>query len=1216
MTFLEVLRFEFVYQVRRLLTWVYFVLLAVIAFLFVRTGALEDALFGDFFVNSPFVIATVSVFGSLFWFVTAGGVSGDAGARDVETGMHPITYTAPVRKIEYLGGRFAAAFAVHALIMLAVPAGVMIAVYGPGIDPDVVGPFRIAAYVTAYAFIALPNAFVGTTVQFAWAALGRRSIGSYVGSVFLFFVAYGGMFALVVFLGRQDLAMFFDVFGQVFITSDLILGWTPIEKSTRLITFTGPLLWSRLFWLGIAACTLVFTYVRFRTTHPTVGVWWSRLLRRPPAHAPTPAAPSERSESKGISIPQVEQAFGVATDRRQTLRIARTSFWTIATSRAGLVPLTAIAALVVVVLPQNMENMGTPLLPRTEYVLSFLTAALTSPFTPWVIVPLLVALYAGELVWREREVGLGEICDAAPVPDWVIFLGRFLGLSLILVCWEVLLLIAGVLVQVRMGYQAHEIGLYVKVLFGLQLPDYLLFAVLALTIHGLANQKYFGHLIAVLAYASIVLIGFVGIRHNLLVYGGAPAWFYDDMRGFGQSIAPWVWFHLYWGAWALLIAVGATLLWVRGKESGLRPRLQMARGRFTHPMARMTALAAGLVVAIGGFIFYNTNVLNAYMTAWQRAERRAEYERRYVRYTGVPQPRVTASRLRVEIYPERRAVEIRGSYTLLNDTATAVDSIQLATQPGVETSTVVFDPPAAELVNDDEHGHRIYALDTPLQPGGSLRLDFEVDVEPKGFRNDGIDLSVVEKSTFFRSQTWLPAIGYQPTREIIAPAERRRHGLEQRPLFPLLDEAQQDITGEGSGLDADRIDFEAVVGTSGDQIAVAPGVLRRTWMEGGRRYFDYATDAPIGTEQTFFSAAYAVHEERWNPSRGSGPGVEVQVYHHPKHAANVERMLRSVRACLERYTREFGPYPWPHLRLVENPGRGIGAHASASTIDFTEGFTRFDPRDDPHGLDLPFAVIAHEMGHEWWGAQLPIAYVEGAPLLSESAAWYSAMGVVKETYGDDHLQRLLRFFRQPYPIPPIRQSVPLLRAMDPYAAYRKGPFAFRAMAEYIGEERVNLAFRRLLEAHRSGTPPPATSRDLYRELEAVTPDSFQYLLRDLFEENTFWELQTERATSAQTGTDEWQVTLDLRARKVRVDPAGIETEVPMDEPIQIGVFAPALPGPDYGETLYLQRHRIRSGQQTITVTVPGRPSDAGIDPFHLLIELERFDNVEKVTAEK
>ncbi len=171
-----------------------------------------------------------------------------------------------------------------------------------------------------------------------------------------------------------------------------------------------------------------------------------------------------------------------------------------------------------------------------------------------------------------------------------------------------------------------------------------------------------------------------------------------------------------------------------------------------------------------------------------------------------------------------------------------------------------------------------------------------------------------------------------------------------------------------------------------------------------------------------------------------------------------------------------------------------------------------------------------------------------------------------------------------------------------------------ALSEYIGEDRVNDALRHLLEEHGSGAPPLPTSLDLYRELQAVTPDSLQYLLHDLFEANTFWELETERATAEQTEAGTWQVTLDVQARKLVVDTAGVETPVPMDDWVEIGVFAPAEEGNGLGEPIYLQKHRIRSAEQTITVTVPRKPARAGIDPYHLL-DWERGDNTEEVKIE-
>ena len=124
--------------------------------------------------------------------------------------------------------------------------------------------------------------------------------------------------------------------------------------------------------------------------------------------------------------------------------------------------------------------------------------------------------------------------------------------------------------------------------------------------HVAVNQKYIGHLVAILAVV-IVLAPMFGLEHNLLIYGAGP-WSYTEMRGFGPSIGPWAWFKLYWAGWALLLAVMARLLWVRGRENGFGARVTLARRRYTRPTAWAAALAVGLIVGLGGFIFYNTNV--------------------------------------------------------------------------------------------------------------------------------------------------------------------------------------------------------------------------------------------------------------------------------------------------------------------------------------------------------------------------------------------------------------------------------------------------------------------------------------------------------------------------------------------------------------------------------------------------------------------------------
>jgi aminopeptidase N len=282
-------------------------------------------------------------------------------------------------------------------------------------------------------------------------------------------------------------------------------------------------------------------------------------------------------------------------------------------------------------------------------------------------------------------------------------------------------------------------------------------------------------------------------------------------------------------------------------------------------------------------------------------------------------------------------------------------------------------------------------------------------------------------------------------------------------------------------------------------------------------------------------------------------------------------------------------------------------------ISYGQGFAHWIPVDEKNILDFPYFVIAHEVAHQW---TLPYALVEGLPFLSEGLATYSAIQVVKASRGEEQLRRLLYQLREHYPFAPIRRGEPLLRALDRYLSYRRGPFAMYALSEYIGPDQVNEALRRLIKKHDAPGAPLATTLDLYRELKVVTPDSLKYLLHDLFEVNTYWELKTERATAKQSDAGNWEVTLDVKARKTVYDSAGVVTEPLMDEWVQVGVFAKNKEGDELSEPLHIQMHRIRSGVQTITVKVPGKPALAGIDPYHLIDwEEGRGDNIQHVKLE-
>lgn len=1187
----EVIRFELDYQLRRGTTRIYFAIFAGFVLIVTRIFVL-DAREDGYFFNAPVITGVVTVIASMLALLVTAGVAGDAATRDVEARLDPLVYTTPLRRSAYLGGRFLGAFAVTALLLAVVPLGLLLATRLPGIEPRLLGPFRAEAYLSSYFTLALPNAFVSTAVLFAIAILSHRAITAWAGAAVLFFAAFLTEGLLAEHLRRSGLGAVLDPLGFTALRT-LWKTWNPAQRNELSVALDGALLANRLLWLGVALGILLLAHARFRFAHRAGAAGRRRT-------AIVNEAPAVRWTR--IAVPAAHRAFGALTRMRQLLAITLQLLRELVTGRGWwIVPITAV--IFVVTAPELLEvELGTPGVATTARV-----AALYGANELTILITLLITLSAGQLVWRERDARIHAIADVTPIPAWLSVIGRLLAIALLLAAVHAIFLVAGIVVQVMQGHPRFDLGLYLRILFGFQVTGHLLFAALAMVVHVLVNQKHVGNVVVVLAFFATILAREHGIEHNLLLYGGAPEWSHSEIGGFGPQAGPWLWFKFYWAGWALLFAVATYLFWIRGEERGVRARIALARRRWTGWPAAIGAAAVTIIAGAGGFVFYNTNVLNRYFTIAEVMERRAEYERRYRRYAAVPQPVLAGTKLHVDFYPRRGEATIRGTYRLENRSDVAIESIHLTTHSGVETTGVSFDRPSRLTVSDDDLGFRIYALGRPVRPGESVRMDFRIVHAPRGFTNEGRDMTVLPNGSWIEHRgaqiqarrQWLPVIGYESARELDSAGSRAHHGLPARPAVPLLHDGAARRMARGR----EKIAFEAIVGTDADQIGVATGTLRRRWTENGRHYSHWVADAPISNGYAIYSARYAVHRAAWRD-------VAIEIFHHPTHTANLDRMVRSVRASLEYQTRHFGPYPHRQLRLVEFPsgnwGMSLTAHEGA--IKYSEAYARARPEDDTRGIDLPFAVMAHEVAHQWWGHQIVPAQVEGAALLSESLAWYSGMLVVEKTLGRDHLTRLLDVMRSQYLAPHQTREVALLRAVDSLDAYRTGPFAMFALREAVGEERVNAALRNLLAKFEPGRPPYPTSLDLYAELRAVTPAHMQSLLRDLFENITFWDLRMKSMAVEPSSRGTHRVTLQIDAQKLEANAAGKEKPVPMDDRIEVGVFDAN------GKSLYRRRHAIRSGAQTLTVTVSGVPARAAVDPDHELLDRKPEDNVAEVSS--
>ncbi|MFL5382276.1 MAG: ABC transporter permease/M1 family aminopeptidase, partial [Longimicrobiaceae bacterium] len=1133
---LRLAAFELRYQLRRIATWVYFLIFGLTTFLLVAgAGGAFGGDSGDAvsLINSPARIFNLLLVLSILGVPVTAAFAGNAVYRDFQTGAYPLFFTTPIRTTGYLAGRWLGAVAANLVALLGGIVGVLAACAWPTVDQGRVGPFDPLAFLIPLGVIVVPNVLFTSAIFVTLTALTRRMLPTYVGGM----VLLTGWFVSQVFIASIDedwLTRLADpfAFAPVRLATRY---WTLVEQNTAQLPLSAPLLLNRALWLCVGVAVFAAGALAFRFRQSAGEARGVRAFEPRGAEAPLQPLhpqPAARSFTFGTRLRQL------AAETRRSIREVVANVW--------FYLLTSLCVFMVAVMSTQLGAVyGTRTFPVTYEVLELVGGT----FALFVVI--ILTIYSGELVWNERESRAAGIHDSLPVPTWVPFLARFLALLAIVYALQAAAMLCGMAIQAAQGYTKFEPGLYLRQLFFHQVvSDYLPFLFLALLVQTLVNHKYVGYLAVIAIYVGQGLLYFLlGVHHNLLIYGGMPALTYSDMNGFGHVPGAWGWFALYWTAVGALLLVAAHLLQVRGRETGVRWRLRLARRRLTRPLLAVAAGLVALVLATGGWIFYNTNVLNHYEPESAGEAVQASYEKRYKRFEWAPQPRLTAAVLDVDVFPRTRDLRLRGTYTLTNRTAAPIDSLHLDLLNSLRVRLLAPDRPARRVVSDSARGYYVFRLERPLAPGDSLHLRFDLAHETRGFENEPSWQPVVNNGTFFNSQ-WLPHVGYQGEGELTDERDRAKHGLSRRPRTASIGDLRartRNFVSNG----ADWIAFDVTLSTDAGQTAVAPGYLQRTWTRGGRRYFHYRMDAPILDFYAILSARYAVRRERWN-------GVALEVYHHPGHAYNVGTMLRAAKAALEYCTREFGPYQHRQLRILEFPRYAAFAQSFDNTVPFSEaaGFIADVRRDD---IDYPFFVTAHEVAHQWWGHQEAPADVQGAAMLSETLAEYTALMVMEKAYGREKIGRFLRYELSQYLEGrggERRAEKPLtLVENQQYIHYNKGALAMYALRDYIGEQAVNGALRAFLAEWRFRGPPYPTSLDLMRHLRAAAPDSLKPVVEDLFSHVTLWENRVVTARSRPAGAGRWEVTLEVEAKKLRADSLGNETELPVRDWIDVGVYA-------------------------------------------------------------
>ncbi|MGA2690216.1 MAG: M1 family aminopeptidase [Candidatus Korobacteraceae bacterium] len=1203
--FWEFFSFELRLRRKSISTYIYFLLWFVFAFLCVASESFGPigSSNGKVLLNGPYATSVYATGISVFGIIIVAAIFGTSILRDFQRDTYQMLFTKPISKLAYLGGRWAGSLVVTVFAFSGCLFGEFAGTFAPWADHTRIGPNHFWWYVQPFLSITVVQIFFLGSLFFTVAALSRKIFVVYVQGATVFIVYLIG---LTVFTSTRSLERFwsgiFDPVGFVLL-DDVTRYWTVVERNTLLLSWSGVFLYNRLLWLSAGCISLIVLWALFPMSVETLtAVSQGRRAARAKQQDEMELRPARSLVA--ATLPKVNREFSPATSWAQFLSLSRLRINTILHE----IPFWAIVGLMIALALSNGYFAGrvadTDVWPVTFLMLQAVEGGAALFFY------IVAALYAAELLWRERDIHFDGIHDSLPMSDSVDWFSKLVAIAFVELALLTVTMLCGMFMQVIAGYYHFELLQYFKELYIIVFPQIMTFALLALFVQTIVSNKFIGHGIVIGVFVIVPILFNFGWENSLYLFGNTPPYTYSDMNGYGHFVPALFWAITYWLAISAFLGVISIALARRGAEDGWSSRLRLGSARIPR-LIPAAAICLAVAVGSGVWYYYNAHVLNEYLNAKQRRGIQADYERSFKKYEDLTQPKVTAVDTRIDIDPARRSFSGSGHYALQNKTSDPIAQIHITDQMH-SVSNVQFDRPFHLVSSGSRDIYSIYALDQPLAPGEILQMTFDVGFQSRGFRDGNEKAELAYNGTFFDA-SYFPTIGYDRNLELDDPRRRREEHLGSLEEMAPRGDPVQSLYNLFSK-QSDWITYHAIVSTSADQIAIAPGYLQRSWEEGGRRFFEYSMGSTnIADFFAYLSARYKVRREQYN-------GTNLEVYYNPGHEYDIDDMLASSKAGLDYYRAKYSPYQFAQFRIMEFPRYRTFAQSFPNTVPYSESIGFIGRVVKKNDIDQTYFVTAHELAHQWWGHQLVGGNVQGSNMMSETLAEYSALMVMQKKYGRDNMHRFLRHELDGYLRGrggEVRHEPPLaLVQREPYVWYQKGGQVMYTLADYIGEDKVDAALHNFLMQYRyanatnSETAPYPDTRLLVAALREQTPPEYQYLITDGFDSIVLYDNKALSATVTPTADHKYKVTLTVRARKVKADGNGNETPMPLNDYIEIGVLTGKK---DEEKPLYLKKEKITQEQNTFEIVVDQMPTRAGIDPYNKLVDRDADDNTIDVT---
>ncbi|MFZ4262696.1 ABC transporter permease/M1 family aminopeptidase [Sphingobacterium sp. HJSM2_6] len=1159
------------------------------------------------YINAPLNIAGFfNSFSTLIYFLLP-TIIGASVIRDYMYQVHQVLFSYPLHKFTYLSAKFSSSFLVVTFIAFLCAVGFYAAQFYPGINLKLLGPNNFQAYLEGFFATIIPNFLLFGSIIFALVTFTR--------SIYVGFICVIILMLLQTLLDiananvdNRYLVALLDPFGFEAIMYHTKY-WSIAEQNTNLLPFKGVLLYNRLIWSSVALLILAAVYYTFSFSQSGFN-WWR-----------TKNGKSVSKDNFGniirINLPNVSMNYSFWNNLKLSFRLSKVDFKFLIRNWTFYILLFVAFIFTLIVISMTGEIYGTTTYPVTWQMLNA-TSSIYGFFSQ-----IMLLLFSGMLIQRARMSNINLLVDATATPNWVLLLSKAIALYKLMLLVFLVSMLNGVIYQLVHGFYDLELGHYFFELFVLGSVKAVYMILFSLLINSFFKNYFIGFILGLFIVLGVPLLAKIGIEQNIYKLNADPGYNYSDMNGYG-SLRHFLYYRLYWFLLACIFFIATLLIWRRGIVVSAKERLLLAAKRFNVYLSLPLVLFLLGFLGLGYSFYYMNNVVEPFQSNQERELLQVKYEKDYKRYESIQEPRLTQVFVTVDLDPEQRNMQIKGDFTYKNKSAVPIDTLFMNLSSAVITE-VSFSKAVSEILNDKELDVKIFALGQSLLPGDSLQITYAIKNKPNNFL---YDQSPVKENGTFIDNSMFPTLKYANAAELANNAIRQKYDLPNKTRMHDPRDSSQ-LRNTYISQDADWINFEAVVSTVDNQTALAPGYLQKEWTKDGKRYFHYKMDAPILNFYAFMSARYEVKKEQYQ-------GKSLEIYYHPNHTYNLDRMMLSMKKSLDYYEPNYSPYQFKQMRIIEFPKtKGTFAQAFANTVPFSEsiGFIAKVDEDDPKAVDYAYTVVSHEFAHQWWAHQVIGANVQGATMLSESLAEYSSLKVLEKTYGKDQMRRYLKESLDSYlagrASEALGESPLMYNEGQAYIHYNKGSLVMYAMSELLGENNFNQFLKTYIQKTAFQNPPYTTAIEFVDQLKTKVPDSLSYAVKDMFETITLYDNYVKEVNLKELANGKYEVTLNFVVSKYRSDAKGKKSfsdsdtpnlteqvdkkevkSLPLNDYIEIGVFAEQKKEGKHllEQPLLIKKMKINKINNSIKLILDKKPVLVGVDPYNKLIDTNSGDN--------